>query len=87
MDTGEPQPLMNVQDENEGNDICDRLRAAGIKCAVEPLPDTNSLVPILGGQAPLVLKVLVNASELDKARAVVIEYQEELRRAEAPGQA
>ena len=82
----QPQPLMNVQDENEGNDICDRLRAAGIKCALEPLPDTNSLVPILGGRAPLVLKVLVNASELDKARTVVTEYQEELRQTEAPGQ-
>jgi hypothetical protein len=52
---------------------------------VEPLPDTNSLVPILGGQAPLVLKVLVNASEMDKARTVVTEYQEELRQTEAPG--
>jgi hypothetical protein len=83
----QPQALMSVQDESEGNDICDRLRAAGIKCAVEPLPDTNSLVPILGGQAPLVLKVLVNASELDKARTVVTEYQDGLRHAEAPGQA
>jgi hypothetical protein len=82
----QPQPLINVQDETEGNEICDRLRAAGIKCAVEPLPDTNSLVPILGGRAPLVLKVLVNASDLDKARTVVGQYQEELRRAEAPGQ-
>jgi hypothetical protein len=82
----EPQALMNVEDEIEGNDICDRLRAAGIKCAVEPLPDTNSLVPILGGQAPLVLKVLVNASQMDEARAVVSEYQEDLRRAEATGQ-
>ena len=76
---GEPQPLMQVRDENEGNDICDRLRTAGIKCAVEPLPDLNSLAPIMGGPAGDVLTVLVNESELDKARAVVAEYQESLR--------
>ena len=76
---GEPQPLMQVRDENEGNDICDRLRAAGIKCAVEPLPDLNSLAPIMGGPAGDVLTVLVNESELVKARAVVAEYQESLR--------
>ena len=76
---GEPQPLMQVRDENEGNDICDRLRAAGIKCAVEPLPDLNPLAPIMGGPAGDVLTVLVNESELVKARAVVAEYQESLR--------
>jgi hypothetical protein len=77
---GEPQPLMQVRDENEGDDICNRLRAAGIKCAVEPLPDLNSLAPIMGGPAGDVLTVLVNESELDKARTVVAEYQESLRR-------
>ena len=53
--------------------------AAGIKCAVEPLPDLNSLAPIMGGPAGDVLTVLVNESELVKARAVVAEYQESLR--------
>ena len=81
---GEPQPLMQVRDENEGNTICERLRTAGIKCAVEPLPDVNSLSPIMGGTAQDVLTVLVNESELDKARTVVAEYQESLRRSERP---
>ena len=80
----EPQPLLTVRDENEGDNICDRLRAAGIKCAVEPLPDANSLAPIMGGPAQDVLTVLVNESELDKARTVVAEYQESLRRTEGP---
>ena len=80
----EPQPLMNVRDEIEGDEICDRLRAAGIKCAVEPLPDVNSLAPIMGGDTSTVLMVLVHDSELDKARAVVAEYQESLRRTEEP---
>ncbi len=76
---GEPQPLIQVRDENEGNDICERLRTAGIKCAVEPLPDMNSLAPIMGGPAGDVLTVLVNESDLEKARGVVVEYQESLR--------
>jgi hypothetical protein len=70
---------MTVRDESEGDAVCDRLRAAGIKCAVEPLPDVNSLRPLMGGSAGDVLTVLVNESELDKARAVIAEYQESLR--------
>jgi cell division septation protein DedD len=75
---------MQVRDEDEGNDICDRLRAVGIKCAVEPLPDMNSLAPIMGGPAGDVLTVLVNESDLEKARGVVSEYQESLRQPEEP---
>ena len=33
----EVRPLVEVQNELEDEDICERLRAAGIKCAVEPL--------------------------------------------------
>ena len=66
---------MEVRDEAEGNAICDRLRAAGIKCAVEPLPDANSFVSIWAGQAPTVLKVLVNETDMSDARAVVAEYE------------
>jgi hypothetical protein len=76
---GEPQPLIQVRDENEGDDICERLRAAGIKCAVEPIPDINSLSPIMGGPAGDMLTVLVSESDMDHARAVVAEYQESLQ--------
>ena len=62
---------MQVESELEGDDICGRLRAAGIRCAVEPLPDANANRAILGGMAPDVLTVLVDESDLDKARAVV----------------
>ena len=66
---------MQVRSDQEGEDVCEQLRAAGIKCAVEPLPDPNSLRAIWGGQAPTVLTVLVNESDMDKARAVVTEYE------------
>src|SRR2546430_2669230 len=59
---------MEVRDEAEGDDVCEQLRAAGIKCAVEPLPDANSFASIWAFQAPTVLMVLVNDSDLDKAR-------------------
>jgi hypothetical protein len=67
----EPRPLMHVRDETEGDDVCERLRAAGIKCAVQPLPDVNSLAGMWGGLAKTVLTVLVHESDLDKARAVL----------------
>ncbi|HWB23180.1 MAG TPA: hypothetical protein VG652_09860 [Gaiellaceae bacterium] len=71
----EPTPLMEVRDETEGNDICERLRAAGVKCAVESLPDANSFTSIWGGRAEDVLKVLVNGSDMDRARSVIRDYE------------
>jgi cell division septation protein DedD len=68
---------MQVRNEADGNDICDQLRAAGIKCAVEPLPDANSFASIWAIPAPTVLMVLVNASDLDNARAVIREHLED----------
>jgi hypothetical protein len=67
----DPRPLMQVRDEAQGEEICRLLRAAGIRCAVEPLPDANSLAGIWGGRAPTVLTVLVNESEMERARAAV----------------
>jgi hypothetical protein len=62
---------MEVRDEAEGEDICERLRAAGVKCAVEPLPDANSIAPIWDIPAPTVLFVLVNERDVAEARAVI----------------
>ena len=67
----EPTRLLQVQDESEGETVCDRLRAAGIKCAVEPLPDPNSLGTIMGGMAGTALFVLVNESDASRARSVL----------------
>ena len=67
----EPLRLLQVQDESEGDAVCERLRAAGIKCAVEPLPDPNSLGPIMGGMGTTALFVLVNESDASKARSVL----------------
>jgi len=76
----EPCKLMQVRDEIEGDDVCEQLRAAGIKCAVEPLTDANSFASIWALQAPTVLMVLVNESDLDKARGVLREHQEWFKR-------
>lgn len=67
----EPCRLLQVQDEAEGDAVCERLRAAGIRCAVEPLPDPNSLAPIMGGTTAPALFVLVNESDASKARSVL----------------
>jgi hypothetical protein len=66
-----PCRFMVVQDETEGEEICQRLRAGGIKCAVEALPDVNSTPAIWGGPAPNALFVLVNEGDVEKARAVL----------------
>ena len=63
----EPSRLMTVRDEAEGAEISERLRAVGIKCAVEPLPDANSLAGIWGGKAPTVFLVLVRGSDMARA--------------------
>jgi hypothetical protein len=62
---------MQVRDETDGNEVCARLRAAGIKCAVEPVPDVNSISSIWGVRAATVLTVLVHESDMESARAVV----------------
>jgi hypothetical protein len=67
----EPTRLLQVRDEAEGDEICERLRAAGIKCAVEPLPDPNSLGTIMGGMPATALFVLVNESDLTAAQSVL----------------
>jgi hypothetical protein len=66
---------MQVGSDREGEDVCEQLRAAGIKCAVEPMPDPDSFRAIWGGQARTVLTVLVNESDMDNARAVVKAYE------------
>ena len=66
-----PSRFMVVQDETEGEEICERLRAGGIKCAVEALPDVNSTAAIWGGQERDALFVLVNEGDVERARAVL----------------
>jgi hypothetical protein len=66
-----PCRFMVVQDETEGEEICERLRAGGIKCALEALPDVNTTTAIWGGQAPDELVILVNEAEVEQARAVL----------------
>ena len=66
-----PCRFMAVENEPAGEEICKRLRAGGIKCAVEALPDVNSIASIWGGQAPDTLFVLVNEADVEKARALL----------------
>src|SRR5262249_33912104 len=74
---GGPERLMEVRNEDEGAEVCARLRAAGIRCAVEPLPDSESCAAIWGQRAGTVLMVLVEESDIDRAREVVREHQRE----------
>jgi hypothetical protein len=66
-----PSRFMAVQDEEEGEQICERLRAGGIKCAVQALPDVNTTTAIWGGQGADALFVLVNEGDVEKARALL----------------
>jgi hypothetical protein len=66
-----PCRLMEVRDEGEGDEICRRLRAAGVKCAVETLPDDNDgavFAAFAGTRTRDALYVLVNESDLPRAR-------------------
>jgi hypothetical protein len=72
-------PLIRVRSELEGDDICERLRAGGIKCAVAALPDANSIRAIWGRSAPEVLTVLVLDSDLEKAREVISSAEQEAK--------
>ena len=64
---------MQVRDSEEGERICELLRAAGIKCNHSAVPDENSatawLTVFLPGQD--VVEVFVRESDMDKAREVV----------------
>ena len=65
----EPSRLMQVRDPAEGDEVCGVLRAAGIKCAVDSLPDANSVFSgMVGMPAPDALFVLVHESDLERAR-------------------
>ena len=66
-----PCRLMVVSDEAEGENVCERLRTGGVKCAVEPLPDANFSAGIWGFKAPTALFVLVNERDVEKARVVL----------------
>jgi hypothetical protein len=76
---------MYVRSDQEGHAICEQLRAAGVKCAVESLPDANSFRNIWGLPIPNVLTVLVNESDMDKARRVMTEYEKRQRSEPGPG--
>ena len=60
--------LLEVRNEGEGSEVCERLRRAGIKCAVGRLPDANSTSAVWGIPAPDALFVLVNDEDVDRAR-------------------
>ena len=66
-----PLRLMEVRNEGEGAEVCERLRRAGVKCAVEQLPDANSASGIWGIPAPDALFVLVNEDDVARARAAL----------------
>jgi hypothetical protein len=64
---------MQVRDEQEGDVICGRLRAAGITCGYRPTVDRNQVR--LFGAPPTVLMVFVHESDLEEARDVILRYE------------
>jgi hypothetical protein len=76
LGVAEVRPLMEVENALEGEDICERLRAAGIKCAVEPLHVAQMTASrfATGRDA---MAVLVFEPDLDRARAVVDAFEAE----------
>jgi hypothetical protein len=74
------RPLMEVRDEDEGEEVCEWLRAVGIKCNYETVPDPNTVLGF--GGAPYVdcIQVFIRESDMDRARAVVAEHQSNQRR-------
>lgn len=66
-------PLMQARDSEQGERVCELLRAAGIKCNHSAVPDENSATAWLTGFLPHrdVVEVFVRESDMDKARQVV----------------
>ena len=78
----EPQPLMHVRDEAEGDAICDRPPGRGHQVRRRAAPGSEFACADHGRGDGDVLTGLVDDSELDKARTVIAEYQASLRQSE-----
>jgi hypothetical protein len=69
----EPVPVTEVRTEEEGEAVCDELRAAGIKCnwasVPERGPETGWLESL--GNPRMVLQVFVDEDDLGRAREVL----------------
>jgi len=70
-----PTALVEVSGDGEGALVCERLRAHGIRCAVELIPNRWSSAARVGRPAGDVLAVLVNESDLERATAVLAEHE------------
>ncbi len=73
----EPRPLTVVENSVAGEELCDELRAAGIKCACVELPsaptDTAPAAYLGFAPAPSEWTVLVHESDLERAREILDE--------------
>jgi hypothetical protein len=65
--------VLNARDWDEANDVCEELRAAGIKCGALEVPNTNSATAWATSwlRPSLELKVFVDAPDIDRAREVL----------------
>lgn len=69
----DPRPVLNARDWEEADEVCEQLRAAGIKCGAADVPNVNSATAWLTSWArpSTELKVFVDAADLERAREVL----------------
>ena len=68
-------PIIEARHQEEADEICEQLRAAGIKCGAALMPDRNSTTAWLGSLGPGAdkLYVFVHESDVERARVVLAE--------------
>jgi hypothetical protein len=74
----EPVPVVEVLTEEDGDAVCDELRAAGIKCNWASVPEPGSETEWLEslGNPRMILQVFVAESDLERAQAVLADRLE-----------
>jgi hypothetical protein len=69
----EPTPVLEVRTEEEGEAVCEQLRAAGIKCNWASVPAETSETGWLEslGNPTMSLQVFVAESDVERAHEVL----------------
>lgn len=68
-------PIIEARHQEEADEICEQLRAAGIKCGAALMPDRTSATAWLRSLGPGVdkLYVFVHEDDVERARVVLAE--------------
>ncbi len=68
-------PIIEARHQEEADEVCEELRAAGIKCGAALMPDRTSATSWLRALGPGAdkLYVFVHESDVERARVVLAE--------------